>query len=417
MQCRTVTAALDATLAVDPLAAGAGGDITWGQVGQMFEAVLSAYGRLEPPPEIRAYHDAQLDMIEALRDTANTRPGSDSFLEAMLTLLFEKVLPTSLEIGLDPDRTDEEKEEFLIEFVQGEFGEFFGPEFVAAAQALEQVREDLPQETVAVLEASGCYLAIAPSPEGLGGPSIDMDQGSVSGQSDDHADSFDQATLIEVGEAVDAGLDYAFDLDFFVFRAEEGVFYQIDVAPGTLADSLLTLYQADPSQDQAGLFQITYNDDHGASAGSRIVWMAPAAGEYYVEVSSPFGDGTVTYTLAVTAADVADDHANSFEDATLIGTGEAVSGTLDYDGDSDAFTFEAVAGGLYRIDVATGTLAGAAMAIVDADLRELVYIDHGGFEPTRFDWEAPGPGRYYVVVSGSWGAGTGSYTLTVAAVV
>ena len=32
MQCRTVTAALDATLAVDPLAAGAGGDITWGQV-------------------------------------------------------------------------------------------------------------------------------------------------------------------------------------------------------------------------------------------------------------------------------------------------------------------------------------------------------------------------------------------------
>ncbi len=416
VQCRKVTAALDATLAVDPLAAGTGGDITWGQVGGMFEAVLSAYGQLEPPTEIRAYHEAQLGVIEALRDSANARPSSDSFLEAMFTLLFEKILPTSLEVGLDPDKTDKEKEELLTEFVQGEFGEFFGPQFVAAALALEQVREDLPQQTVAVLDAAGCYLAITPSPEGIGGPSIDMDQGSVSGQSDDHADSFDQATMLAVGEPVDAGLEYTFDVDFFAFQAEEGEFYQIDVALGTLTDSLVTLYQADLSQDQAGLFQITYNDDHGDSAGSRIVWMAPAAGEYYVEVSSPFGDGTGSYTLAVTSADISDDHASSFEEATSIDLGEAVDGTLDYDGDSDAFAFEAVAAELYRIDVATGTLAGAAMAIVDSDLREHVYIDHGGFEPTQFDWEAPDSGRYYVVISGSWGAGTGSYTLTVAAV-
>lgn len=414
MQCRTVTAALEATLAVDPLAAGSGGDITWRQVGEMFEAVLSAYGELEPPPDLKAYHEAQLGVIKALRDSAEARPGSDSFLEAMFTLLFEKILPTSFEVGLDPDKTDEEKEALLIEFVQGEFGEFFGPEFVAAALALEQVREDLPQQTVAVLDAAGCYLAITPSPEGLGGPSIDMDQGSMSGQSDDHADSFEQATLISVGEPVDAGLDYTFDVDFFAFQAEEGEFYQIDVVLGTLADSMVMLYQADLSQDQAGLFQITYNDDHGEATGSRIVWMAQAAGEYYVEVSSPFGDGTGSYTLTVTAADISDDHANSFEKATSIALGEAVEGKLDYDGDSDAFAFEAVSAELYRIDVATGTLAGAAMAIVDADLRELVYIDHGGFEPTQFDWEAPGSGRYYVVVSGSWGAGTGSYTLTVA---
>ncbi len=416
MQCRTVTAALDATLAVDPLAAGSGGDITWGQVGEMFEAVLSAYGQLEPPLELKAYHEAQLGVIKALRDSAEARPSSGSFLEAMFALLFEKILPTSFEVGLDPDKTDEEKEALLIEFVQGEFGEFFGPEFVAAAQALEQVREDLPQQTVAILDAAGCYLAITPSPEGLSGPSVDMDQGSMSGQSDDHADSFDQATMLAVGEPVDAGLDYTFDVDFFAFQAEEGEFYQIDVALRTLTDSVVMLYKADLSMDQGDLFQITYNDDHGEATGSRIVWMAPASGEYYVEVSSPFGDGTGSYTLTVTAVDISDDHANSFEEATSIALDEAVAGTLDYDGDSDAFAFEAVSDELYRIDVATGTLAGAAMAIVDADLRELVYIDHGGFEPTQFDWEAPGSGRYYVVVSGSWGAGTGSYTLTVSKV-
>ena len=416
MQCRTITASLDATLAVDPLAAGTGGDITWGQVGEMFDAVLSAYGRLEPPQEIGAYHEAQLGVIKALRDGAQARPSSDSFLEAMFTLLFERILPTSFEIGLDPDKTDEEKEDLITEFIEGEFGEFFGPEFVAATLVLEQVREDLPQETVAVLDTSGCYLAITPSPEGVGGPSIDMDDGSVSGGSDDHADSFDQATVIAVGEPVDAGLDYTFDVDFFAFQAEEGDFYQIDVALGTLADSVVMLYQADLSQDQAGLFQITYNDDHGGSAGSRIVWMAPVAGEYYVEVSSPFGDGTGSYTLAVTAADISDDHADSFEEATSIALGEAVGGTLDFDGDSDVFAFEAVAANLYRIDVATGTLAGAAMAIVDADLRQLAFIDYGGFEPTQLDWDAPDSGRYYVVVSGSWGAGTGSYTVTVAAV-
>ena len=416
MQCRTVTAALDATLAIDPLSADPGGDITWGQLGEILEAVLSAYGKLEPPPEIRAYHEAQLGVIEALREGANARPSSDSFLEAMFTLLFEKILPTSFEVGLDPDKTDKEKEEFLTEFVQGEFGEFFGPQFVASALTLEQAREELPQQTVEVLDAAGCYLTINPSPEGIGGPSVDIDQGSMPGQSDDHADSFDQATMLAVGEPVDAELDHTFDVDFFAFQAEEGEFYRIDVALGTLTDSLVTLYQAEMSQDQAGLFQITYNDDHGGSAGSRIVWMAQAAGEYYVEVSSPFGDGTGSYTLAVTAADITDDHANSFEDATSIAVGEAVDGMLDYDGDSDAFAFEAVAAELYRIDVATGTLAGAAMAIVDADLRELVYLDHGGFEPIRFDWDAPDSGRYYVVVSGSWGAGTGSYTLTVATV-
>ena len=59
---------------------------------------------------------------------------------------------------------------------------------------------------------------------------------------DDHGDGVDDATAIRVGADVQGAVDYDDDIDFFRFQAEQGESYQIDVALGTLDDSIVDLY-------------------------------------------------------------------------------------------------------------------------------------------------------------------------------
>lgn len=95
---------------------------------------------------------------------------------------------------------------------------------------------------------------------------------------DDHAGDLASATAtrVTVGVAVEGILHWGDDKDVFVFAAEEGAVYRVDVTPGTLGDSLLTLCDA-------GGRALAFNDDHGDSA-SHILWQAPRAGDNYVAV-------------------------------------------------------------------------------------------------------------------------------------
>ena len=111
---------------------------------------------------------------------------------------------------------------------------------------------------------------------------------------DDHSDSVEGASTVVVGEAVQGGLDYDGDEDFFVFNADEGVLYQIDVALGTLENSVVILYGPDGEW-------LAVNDDYGDSLASRIYWETPISGEYYVSVG---GYGAGTYTLVVTVSSI-----------------------------------------------------------------------------------------------------------------
>ena len=108
---------------------------------------------------------------------------------------------------------------------------------------------------------------------------------------DDHAGTFGDATPVTAGEVIPGVLDYPRDVDLFVFEASEGELYQIDVALGTLDDSVVGLYDADE-------WQLAYNDDYEGSLASRIVWEAPSSGSYYIEVSA-WIDGAGSYTLTI----------------------------------------------------------------------------------------------------------------------
>ena len=226
---------------------------------------------------------------------------------------------------------------------------------------------------------------------------------------DDHGNDIDDATVAAVGVDVRGTLDYDGDIDYFRFQAERGQSYQIDVALGTLDDSIVDLYDVDWSF-------LDSNDDYGDTFASRLYWEAPSSGERYVTVG---GYGIGSYTLTVSLADPIDDHGNSGGRATEIAglvdeEGADVRGAVDYDGDIDYFRFNATHGYSYQIDVALRTLDDSIVDLYDADGSLLdSNDDNGGTFASRIFWEAPNNGYYYIAVEGH---GIGTYTLTVSIV-
>ena len=195
-------------------------------------------------------------------------------------------------------------------------------------------------------------------------PDLALDENVDSGGPDDHAADL---WLREIHEGVIGTAD---DVDMFELAANAGQFYQIDVALGTLDDSVLTVYDAFGSE-------VAYNDDYGSGTASRIVWSAPSSDVYYVEVSGFFSTGS--YTLTIETIDVTDDYPNS-PDLSLpsITPGESINGAIDYGDDVDLFEMEADADQSYRIDVALGTLDDSVLTVYDADGWDVAYNDDYG---------------------------------------
>ncbi len=220
--------------------------------------------------------------------------------------------------------------------------------------------------------------------------------------SDDHAGELEGATALTVGVAVDGVLEVPFDEDVFSFPAERGRLYAIDVAPGTLSDPWLELL------DASGLI-LDQNDDADDSLAPRIVWEAPDSNRYYVKVG---GWGTGSYTLTVAVSDGRDDHGGAIAGATRVSLGAAVEDAIERPDETDRFSFKAVAGRLYQVEVTLGTLYDSWVEVRDAEGAPLAWNDDiGPYFGSRLIWEAPASGRYYVEVGG-W-TDTGSYTLTI----
>ena len=222
------------------------------------------------------------------------------------------------------------------------------------------------------------------------------------GVDDDHANLLEDATAAAAGAAIGGSLEYDGDVDYFVFDAVEGEFYEIGVEPGTLEDPTVALYDADD-------WQLDHDDDSGDSLAPLLLWLASSSGPLYVEVG---GFGAGSYTLTIAVSDVEDDHADSSEGATATKVGEAVQGTLHYGRDVDYFVFDAVGGERYELRVEPGTLEDPTVTLYGADGMWLDYNDDSGDSlAPRLFWSADGSGPLYVEVGGY---GAGSYTLTVA---
>ena len=105
---------------------------------------------------------------------------------------------------------------------------------------------------------------------------------------DDHGDSSETATALQVGEYLKSRIDTGQDIDYFVFHAEEGAFYLIESELGDLTGVVLSLL------DREG--EIASDDNYQHDQRARIYWDAPAAGEYWIAVE---GWDTGTYGIVV----------------------------------------------------------------------------------------------------------------------
>ena len=229
---------------------------------------------------------------------------------------------------------------------------------------------------------------------------------TISGITDDHANSAANAVPVGIGMAARGAIDYEGDGDYFTFAAEEGEFYQLDVTLGTLEDSVLDIF------DTYGIW-LGGNDDSAESTASRLYWTAPGTGTYHVRVTG-FDVGTGTYTLTIAVSDIVDDHSNSTTDATPVEIGVVAQGAIDYEGDSDYFTFEAEEGESYQLDVTLVTLEDSVLELYDTDGIWLdANDDFAESTASRLIWQAPTTGTHYVQVT-SFRTGTGTYTLTIA---
>ena len=277
--------------------------------------------------------------------------------------------------------------------------------FDAAGQELARLEDDDSSQNKMMWQAvtGGDYYIAVGDGATFGSLTLTVTDGKATEQleRDDHGNSEGDATAIRVGADVRGALDYDDDIDFFRFQAERGQSYQIDVALGTLDDSIVDLYDTDWSF-------LDTNDDYGDTYASRLYWEAPSSGERYVLVGGAYTSSQGTYTLTVSL--IIDDHANSEGGATAIRAGAGVRGVLDYDGDIDYFRFQAERGQSYQIDVAPGTLDDSIVNLYDVDWSFLDSNDDYETFASRLYWEAPSSGERYVAVEGY---GTGTYTLTV----
>ena len=255
--------------------------------------------------------------------------------------------------------------------------------------------------------ATGTYYALVHSfATGTGTYTLTI---TISDIEDDHPNSTDNATPVETGIATQGELEHYHDRDFFRFEATEGEYYELDATLGTLGTLqafALSIHYTDGTW-------LTSNDDYRDSTASRLIWLAPSTGTYYVEITG-LGTGTGTYALTITISDIEDDHPNLTDNATPVETGIATQGELEYGNDRDFFRFEATEGEYYVIDATLGTLQDSVLDLYDADGTWLSSNDdYRDSTASRLIWLAPSTGTYYIRVH-SFATVTGTYTLTVA---
>ncbi|PKB82224.1 MAG: hypothetical protein BZY88_05020 [SAR202 cluster bacterium Io17-Chloro-G9] len=220
---------------------------------------------------------------------------------------------------------------------------------------------------------------------------------------DRHAESRAEATPISIGNQYQGAVSpwpnqpmYAgsveedYDHDYFSFRANRGVKYTIGVELDTLQAVEIAV------RNQAGGVAAS-----NGGVGSVLDWITPETGLYYVTLSGstlvrePVG----TYALEVTAdLSLEDRHIGTREGATPINFGNQHQGAISPEDDRDYFSFQAVRGIKYDVNVALTTEEVAEISITDPAGRS--EATNGGVG-SSLEWIASSTATYYVVVSGS----------------
>jgi V8-like Glu-specific endopeptidase len=208
----------------------------------------------------------------------------------------------------------------------------------------------------------------------------------------------------------DGDLEQAGDSDWFALSAAAGRTYLIRTYLGDLADSTLTLFEADPFTGATR--QLAFNDNASRTdLASLIEWTAPAGGLYYVRVGSADDRADGSYTLVVGNPN---EHGDDSTDAARVGADSSTQGVIGLVGDADWFSFPATAGQVYTLKINLDTLPAATLELFDRDgLTRLDSAEANIEGNSDIQWTAPADGIYFVEIAGEHDLALGSYSLEI----
>ncbi|MYB47834.1 MAG: hypothetical protein F4X72_00910 [Dehalococcoidia bacterium] len=236
-------------------------------------------------------------------------------------------------------------------------------------------------------------------------------------EEDDYGDDPSTAQEIGIDEPVEGLIGQVDDMDYFKFTATEGQVYRVDVtSPRQVDRPYVALHGPGGQLKEDTTLGGPVSQDYDTE---RILWVAPAQGDYYLSVEFRHSNNVGPYTLRVVAIPhIVDDHSDRAANATGLSIGETVGGSLDYEFDLDYFKFNAEEGQGYRVDIDHGSLRSSDLTLYAPDgfmpvpLEKYTHEDGDGY---RLLWMAPEGATYHLEVRSDGGA-TGEYTITVTAV-
>jgi hypothetical protein len=217
---------------------------------------------------------------------------------------------------------------------------------------------------------------------------------------DDHGDTFASATSASLPMTVQgAQLESFGDVDVFAFAATARRIYRTRCTQGTLSSCRIRV------KDGSG--NIVAEQSYWDSTVATFV--ASVSATYYAEISSGSSYGVLTGTYSWVIEDLGlDDHGNTPASATGIAIGSpATGGKLEFSGEVDVFSFEAVAGRIYLARCAFGTGYGCSVSIKNVTDATLATGQ------TQAGYETSVSETLFVEIRSDHGGDVGAYTIVV----
>jgi hypothetical protein len=211
------------------------------------------------------------------------------------------------------------------------------------------------------------------------------------------------------------------DHDWFRVQLIAGNSYTISLlgqtaGVGTLEDPYLRL------RDSNGV-QVAFNDDivTGINRDSRLTYVAPSTGTYYIDAGAWNEGYTGTYRASVSVAPV-DDYSADTSTTGVVAVNGSISGNLEVAGDHDWFRVQLLQGVSYIINLRgasanAGTLSDPFLRLYDSTSVLLASDDDsGGDLNSRISFTSSTTAAYYIDAGAHNDLYTGTYTVSVTAV-
>ena len=217
---------------------------------------------------------------------------------------------------------------------------------------------------------------------------------------DDHGDDGANATAVTIDATPTAGnIETWSDTDWFAFDAIAGHIYQLEVIETGLTDSYISLYDTDGTS-----LLVAYDSPES------FPYEFDTGGTYFLRVRGDPSSYLGTYTFSVTDLGV-DDHGDDATASTPV-TVDATptTGNLETVGDSDWFSFVAVADHIYRLEVTEVGLFDSYVYLYDTDGSTII---QSGDTPESYPYEFTTGGTYYFRVRADPTTYLGTYTFSV----